>query len=754
MVDDRPIELGGAKQRAALGFLLLHANQVVPTSRLLRALWSVGDAPATSRKILQNAVWGLRRALSADGHSDTAAVLLTQAPGYLVRVDPERVDLHLYQQWVKEGRAALSAGDSEAAASLLRDALGLWRGPVLADLAETGIHWPELTALQNARLDVQEDYFEAELACGRHLAVLGALESMVESEPLRERSCGQLMRALYRCGRQADALGVYGRVRAALVEGLGLEPSRELRQLQQAILTHDPSLQLPEPPAATGTASGRDRGTGGARTRGVEKADQPDRADGASGLGRASGSGGADRADQVDKGDTADGSGAPAQSTVPTPGPAPVAERRNVSVVLVRAQLGPEYHAAPAERVDKVLECVATLIRENIERSGGVVAASMGSVSLGLFEVCHDHQDGAERAVRAAAAIHGSLRLEADSGSGRGDSSSHRVEGGLLVRTTVATGEALVRRSEDGTAPPSVNGALLDVCQSLLALATPGEIQVCDETHRATGSAIAYERVSGSPSRWRMRASAATGETAGGVPPSLVREHESELDLMRGILERTRRRAMPHLITVLADSDRCRTRVLTEFQRRAMGRSPEAGQFLFWSAPPRLRRSPLALHAEILSSYCGMLEGDTAETVRDKLGEAVERAAADGESAQWLRTRLIPLVDPDDFPRHRIAEWETLEAWRQFLKRACADAPLVVVVNDVHQADDTLLDLLEPLAESTGSLPLLVIAGARPGLLQRRPAWAGGKRHAATITLNAGVPDSGVNQLLESLLAG
>ncbi|WP_351234378.1 BTAD domain-containing putative transcriptional regulator [Streptomyces sp. NPDC002133] len=752
MAGDRPIELGGAKQRAALGFLLLHANQVVPTSRLLRALWSVGDAPATSRKILQNAVWGLRRALSSDGRSDPAAVLLTQAPGYLVRVDPERVDLHLYQQWVKDGRAALSAGESEAAASLLRDALALWRGPVLADLAETGIHWPELTALQNARLDVQEDYFEAELACGRHLAVLGALESMVESEPLRERSCGQLMRALYRCGRQADALGVYGRVRAALVDGLGLEPSRELRQLQQAILTHDPSLQLPEPMAPE-RATHRDRISGGTWTPRVERSEEPAGAPGADRADSLTGLDGTDRPAPAHKASTSNGAEALAQSAVSAPGPVLVAERQNVSVVLVRAQLGPGYQAAPAERVDKVLEHVATLIQEKIERSGGVVAASMGSVALGLFEVCHDHQDGAERAVRAAAAIHRSLRLQVDPEPA--DFSSHPLEGGLLVRTAVATGEALVRRPEDRSAPPSVNGALLDVCQSLLTLAAPGEIQVCDETYRATGSAIAYERVSGSPSRWRTVESAATGEAEGAVHPSLVREHESELDLMRGILERTRRRAMPHLVTVLADSDGCRTRVLTEFQRQAMSRSPEAGQFLFWSAPPRLRRSPVALHAEILSSYCGMLEGDSSEAVRDKLREAIERAAVDVESARWLRTRLSPLVDPDDnLAHHRIDERETLEAWRQFLRKTCADSPLVVVVNDVHHADDTLLDLLEPLAESTGSLPLLVIAGARPGLLQRRPAWAGGKRHAATITLNPGSPDSGVNQLLESLLAG
>ncbi|MFD0382195.1 BTAD domain-containing putative transcriptional regulator [Streptomyces stramineus] len=224
---------------------MLHANRVVATSALLNALWETDDAPASARKILQNAVWGLRGTLFTDGCSPGSATLLTQAPGYMLRVAPHHVDLHLFHRQAEDGRAKLAAGAPEEAAALLRDALALWRGPALADLREAGIAWPELTAVQNSRLDAMEDYCEAELACGRHHAVLGDLEAMVENGPLRERTCGQLMLALYRCGRQADALNVYGRVRSALVEELGLEPGRDLRDLQQAILTQDRALALP-----------------------------------------------------------------------------------------------------------------------------------------------------------------------------------------------------------------------------------------------------------------------------------------------------------------------------------------------------------------------------------------------------------------------------------------------------------------------------------------------------------------------------
>ncbi|GGS92246.1 hypothetical protein GCM10010156_58160 [Planobispora rosea] len=257
--------LGGARRRSVLALLLLHANRVVATSRLLDALWPAGEAPASARKILQNAVSGLRAALAGGGRAD-GVVLVTRPPGYMLTVDPEQVDLHVFERLAAQGRSRLARGEYAQAAAVLREALDLWRGPALADLVETGIAWPELAAVDNARLDAMDDYFEAALACGRHREVVRELETVVENDPLRERSCGHLMLALYRCGRQADALEAYGRTRAALVEDLGVDPGHDLRSLQRAILNHDPSLRpaaAGRPPAAieapAGTAAGAAR---------------------------------------------------------------------------------------------------------------------------------------------------------------------------------------------------------------------------------------------------------------------------------------------------------------------------------------------------------------------------------------------------------------------------------------------------------------------------------------------------------------
>jgi DNA-binding SARP family transcriptional activator len=236
------LPLKGNKQRALLAFLLLHDNEVVATSRLLRVLWPV-HAPSTARKMVQNAVSGLRGVLAL---TQSPATLLTYAPGYVLQVDPGRIDLFRFEALVRAARQALEHGRCTEAASTFRAALALWRGPALADLAETGIVWPELAALRDKWLSALEDCFEAELSCGRHHEVVGPLEELLDAEPHRERLCHHLMVALYRCGRQVDALRTYRRTREVLVDSLGLEPGRELRDLERAILAQDTTLEPPE----------------------------------------------------------------------------------------------------------------------------------------------------------------------------------------------------------------------------------------------------------------------------------------------------------------------------------------------------------------------------------------------------------------------------------------------------------------------------------------------------------------------------
>ncbi|MFL6121776.1 BTAD domain-containing putative transcriptional regulator [Actinophytocola sp.] len=238
-----PVDLGGVKQRAVLGYLLLHANQVVPNSRMLDALWD-GQAPSTARKMVQNAVSAIRRMLAAAG-TGCSAELVTHAPGYQLRIEPEDVDMHLFRSLVHKGRDAMASGAPARGAHLLREALGLWRGRALADLAESGIEWSELSAVEDERLSALEDCFDAELRCGRHREITPELEVLTAAEPLRERLCQQFMLALYRSGRQVDALNVYRRTRVALVGGLGIEPGPELQALQRRILDHHASIQVP-----------------------------------------------------------------------------------------------------------------------------------------------------------------------------------------------------------------------------------------------------------------------------------------------------------------------------------------------------------------------------------------------------------------------------------------------------------------------------------------------------------------------------
>lgn len=226
-----PVRLGGPKQRATLAILLLNANRVVSVDRLADDLYA-GAAPVTAVTQVQRQISELRKALGAESTIDT------QPPGYVIRLAPEQLDLHRFERLTDE------AGPAEArlAAGLLREALGLWRGEALADLAFEPFARPAIDRLEEIRLAALERRVEADLALGRHVEATAELEQLVAEHPLRERLRGQLMLALYRSGRQAEALDVYRQARAKLVEEFGLEPSARLRELERSILAQDPAL--------------------------------------------------------------------------------------------------------------------------------------------------------------------------------------------------------------------------------------------------------------------------------------------------------------------------------------------------------------------------------------------------------------------------------------------------------------------------------------------------------------------------------
>jgi DNA-binding SARP family transcriptional activator len=236
----RKLNLTG-KQRALLAILLLHANEAVSTDRLIDELWAA-EPPETAGKALQVYVSRLRRVLDADG------LLVTRPPGYALDLGPHELDLHQFERLRTEARQATADGDQRAAAEKLREALSLWRGPPLADLAFEPFAVVETARLEELRLTTTEERIEADLALGRHADVIGELEALVTEHPLRERPRAQLMLALYRARRQAEALAAYQAARRALVEELGLEPSPELQELERRILRQDPSLDVEAPP--------------------------------------------------------------------------------------------------------------------------------------------------------------------------------------------------------------------------------------------------------------------------------------------------------------------------------------------------------------------------------------------------------------------------------------------------------------------------------------------------------------------------
>lgn len=241
--DGNALPLGGAKQRALLALLLLDAGRVVSTDRLIDALWS-GDPPPTVTASLQNFVSGLRKVLGAN-------TIETRPPGYLIRVEAGQLDLARARQLVDEARAS----DPSRRARLLSDALALWRGEPLAELAYEPFAQTEIARLAELRLALVEERTEAELALGRHAELVADLEALVFEHPLRERLRGQLMLALYRSGRQADALATYRDGRTVLVDTLGVEPSPLLQQLHASILRQE------APPPDQGTMPGREHFT-------------------------------------------------------------------------------------------------------------------------------------------------------------------------------------------------------------------------------------------------------------------------------------------------------------------------------------------------------------------------------------------------------------------------------------------------------------------------------------------------------------
>lgn len=671
----------GLKQRAALGILLLHANRTVATSRLLTALWG-DDVPPTARKGLQNAVAGLRRTLHS---ADSSVALETRPHGYVLRVPEEDIDWYRHQALVEQGRAELANGAREPAAALLREALGLWRGPVLADLAEAGVDWPEMGVVRSARLDVLEDCVDAELAAGAHHELASELLVEAEANPARERLCGQLMLALYRCGRHAEALTAYRRTRDTLARELGLDPGRALRELEQSILNHDASL-LP--------------GSGGAAAAPRT----------------------AECAEREPCGDT----------------PPVSVEWKLVSVLMVRAHFDPHAQHHDPEGVAELLGRAGAAVREEVRRHGGVVTGVIGSMWQAAFGVPRSQEDIAERAMRTALAVQSRLAERAPSGP------VARTE----VSAAVTTGEALVSRHYGADPRVELTGGVLDRCQQLLDFVRPGTTRVCDTTARAGHCAVVHSPAVDQLGGWLVTDLLPSGLAPTGSAPFTGR-HE-ELEALRERLDAVRTGGRPHLVTVVGPPGSGRSRLAAEFAAAA-GSGDGRVRCLLGRVPPFREPARPGLLGTLLASYARIGPSDPPEAAHEKLDRCLRRLVGTARTADWLMSRLAPLALPR--PDGDVAEQEAqaLPAWRRFLEEVATEAPLAVVVDDLHLADDAVLDLLDDLA-SPGSVPVLIVATARPELLRRRPGWGQGRGELSTLSLEP-LPEEAAAELFDAVLS-
>jgi DNA-binding SARP family transcriptional activator/class 3 adenylate cyclase len=375
-----PVKLGGRRARALLARLALDANRTVPAERLIEDLWGE-DPPETAAKMVQIHVSQLRKALPS-------GVLVTRPGGYALVVDSESVDLVRFERLRDAGRGALAAGDASTAARLLREALALWRGEALAEFSEPFAAL-EAARLAQLRLDCVEDRIDAELALGHHAAVTAELEALVAREPFRERARAQLMLALYRSGRHADALATLQELRRTLDEELGLVPSATLGALEQRILRHDPSLLLEDAVPERASA--------------VEPPAQP--------LPRS----------QAD--------------TAPAPLVAEKRERRRVTVIALSFADGDALAGAmDDEELDELVGRARGRMAEIVERLGGDIGPASGDQMLAGFGIRGVREDDAARAVRAALELRDAIPEVAGAAPC----------GAVPVRVAVETGMAVV----------------------------------------------------------------------------------------------------------------------------------------------------------------------------------------------------------------------------------------------------------------------------------------------------------------------
>jgi DNA-binding SARP family transcriptional activator/class 3 adenylate cyclase len=679
-----PVALGGAKQRALLAVLLLYANEVVSTGRLIEALWE--EPPGKGAKAVQVYISRLRKALGG-------TMPRSRPPGYLLELSPEQLDLARFRRLREEARR-----DPASAAEKLEEALALWRGQALAEFVSEPFARVERVRFEEERLEALEEWIEAELALGCHAALAGELKALVAVHPLRERLRGQLMLALYRCGRQAEALAAYREGRRELVEELAIEPGRALQELEQAILCQDPALELtsttvPVPAPISAPVS--------ANTRAAVELSSPS---------------------------------------------AGMREERKVVSVLFVELVGFTARAerADPEEVRAALRRFRVVAKREIERFGGTIESFIGDTVMAVFGAPAAHEDDPERAVRAALSIRRWASEKAED---------------LQMRMAVDTGAAVVSVDSRPEDEPITAGDVVNSAQRLQVAAPADGILVGERTYRATRQAIDYRDTAPVEAKGKSGViwawEAARARPRRGV--DLVREprtplvgRERELDLLVSVLARVVGERSPQLVTLVGVPGIGKSRLVFELaktleqEREQMtwrqGRClPYGNGVSFWAL------------GEIVKAQAGILESDRPEQVEEKLRAAAAEVLTAEDEAVWVERELRPLVGAGGELGLGERSGEGFAAWRRFLEGLAELRPLVLVLEDLHWADEGLLEFVDALAGRLRDAPLLVLCTARPELLERRPGWGGGKANALTISL-APLSDAETAQLVAAVL--
>jgi class 3 adenylate cyclase/DNA-binding SARP family transcriptional activator len=666
----RELRLRGGKERALLALLLVNANRTLALDRIVDELWG-DDVPETAPKMVQIYVSHLRKALPPD-------LLHTRPPGYALEVRPDQLDLHRFEQLTAEARSALERGDAARAADSFGEALSLWRGHALEEFAAEPFALPEAARLEELRMSALEGRLEADLQRGRHDDVAGELEALVARYPLREGLRRQHMLALYRAGRQAEALGAYQDARHVLADELGIEPSPALRDLERRILQQDPTLDRSPPPAPI--------------------------------------------------------------ATVEPPEEAPPEEMLKLVTVLFADVVGSTalVETQHPEDVRALMSDFFAAMSAVIEEQGGTIEKFVGDAIMAVFGVPTVHEDDAVRAVRAACRMLGRLR--------RWNEDRDAAQA-LEIRIGLCTGEVL----SSGAAGDDlrVTGEAVNVAARLQQAAEPGTILIADRTARfarahfelrALDGPLALRGKSEPLVAWLVDAPRAAEEpdaTAAITAPIVGRDNE--LASLRTTFDQVVAERRPALVTIVGDAGVGKSRLLREFLAPLQGEA----KVLIGRCLPYGEGVTLWPLAEMLKAEALVVDTDAADEAAAKIAKLATtrvdpamtgdpmRTAAALASTLGLRLPDDPLQSLDPREHYR----ELIEAWRALLASIGRSFPVVVIVEDLHWADPTMLDVLEELSERLEG-PIMFLCTTRPDLLRSRPGWGGGRRNFSSLPLD------------------